>query len=156
VVTELHNAEQMLEDLSLDPTAEAWRLIRAISHNPTAMGAFQQVAEETGLPLAPLRALLVFPVEQPISMREIARRLGCDNSYVTSIVDVLEEKDLARRQQHPSDRRVKLIVLTEKGQKLTKRIQLADATPPPAFDALSKTEIGLLQKLLRKIESNST
>jgi DNA-binding MarR family transcriptional regulator len=140
------------DSLAADPAAEVWRRIRSISHDPKAMAAFHQLAQETGLPLAPLRALLVLPLDEPISMRQLARRLGCDNSYVTPLVDTLEGRGLLVRQPHPTDRRVKFIVLTREGQKLTRRAQLADTTPPAAFSQLTKTEIRTLRDLLRRLD----
>jgi DNA-binding MarR family transcriptional regulator len=139
-----------------DPAAEAWRRIRSISHNPKAMAAFHQITQETGLPLAPLRALLVLPLHETISMRQLARHLGCDNSYVTPLVDALESRGLAVRQPHPTDRRVKVIVLTDKGQELAERAQLADTAPPAAFASLSEAEIGTLRDLLRKLDPAET
>jgi DNA-binding MarR family transcriptional regulator len=139
-------------DEAEEPAAEAWRLIRSISHDPVAMAANHQITQETGLPLAPLRALLVLPLDQALPMRQLARRLGCDNSYVTALVDALEERGLAVREQHPTDRRVKVIVLTGKGQQVAKRAQLAGVEPPAAFSALSPAEIVALRDLLRKLE----
>jgi DNA-binding MarR family transcriptional regulator len=135
-----------------DPAAEAWRRIRSISHDPVAMAACHQITQETGLPLAPLRALLVLPLDEALPMRQLARRLGCDNSYVTSLVDALEQRGLAVREQHPADRRVKVIVLTGQGRELARRAQLADTAPPAAFAALSPAEIATLRDLLRKLD----
>ncbi len=139
------------DDHGDDAAAEAWQRIRAISHNPAAMAAFHQIVQETGLPLAPLRALLVLPLDEPVPMRQLAKRLGCDNSYVTSLVDALERRGLATRQQHPTDRRIKVIVLTDEGRALTRRAQLADATPPGSFAGLTSAEVTTLRDLLRKI-----
>ena len=135
-----------------DAAAEAWRRIRAISHDPQAMAVCHQVTRETGLPLAPQRALLVMPLDDGISMRELARRLGCDNSYVTPLVDALERRGLAVRQPHPTDRRVKVIVLTGPGQDLARRVQLADSTPPPSFSLLNEGQLSLLRDLLRRLD----
>jgi DNA-binding MarR family transcriptional regulator len=142
--------------LAEDAPTEAWRLIRSISHNPEAMAAFHQIAEETGLPLAPLRALLVLPLAEAIPMRQLARRLGCDNSYTTTLVDALESRGLAVREQHPTDRRVKIIVLTARGRELASRAQLADTTPPAAFSRLDGAEIAVLRDLLRKLDPTQT
>ena len=138
-----------------DPAAEAWRLIRSISHDPVAMAACHQITQETGLPLAPLRALLVLPLDQAMPMRQLASRLGCDNSYVTALVDALEQRGLAVREQHPTDRRVKVIALTAKGQEVARRAQLADTAPPAAFSALSQSEIATLRDLLRRLDPGS-
>jgi DNA-binding MarR family transcriptional regulator len=152
-MTSISNAPATVADgLAEDAAAEVWRRIRSISHNPAAMAAFHQITVETGLPLAPQRALLVLPLTEAISMRQLARRLGCDYSYVTPLVDALESRGLAVRRPHPSDRRVKVIVLTGKGQELARRAQLADTTPPAAFSSLSEAEIGTLRDLLRKLD----
>ena len=134
------------------PAAEAWGRIRAISHDPVAMTVCHQVMQETGLPLAPVRALLVLPLDEALSMRQLARRLGCDNSYVTPLVDALEKRGLAVRQPHPTDRRIKVIVLTDRGLDLARRVQLADTTPPAAFSALTGSEAATLCELLRKVD----
>jgi DNA-binding MarR family transcriptional regulator len=135
-----------------EPAVEAWRLIRSISHDPAAMAACHQVTQETGLALAPVRVLLVLPLTGSLSMRQLARRLGCDNSYVTPLVDALERRGLAVRQPHPTDRRVKVIVLTPEGLELARRVQLADTTPPAAFSALTGAEVATLCGLLRKLD----
>ena len=83
--------------------------------------------------------------------RQLAARLGCDNSYVTSLVNALEQRGLATRRQHPTDRRIKVIELTDEGRRLTQRTQLADTTPPASFANLSTAEIKTLRDLLRKI-----
>ena len=140
-------------DLTEEPAAEAWRRIRSISHDPVAMAVCHQVTQETGLPLAPVRALLVLPLDGTLSMRQLARRLGCDNSYVTPLVDALEKRGLATRQAHPTDRRVKVIVLTDRGLELARRVQLADTTPPAAFSALTDSEAATLCDLLRKLDT---
>ena len=148
-------AANQAADQAADPASEAWRLIRAISHDPTAMAACHQVTQETGLPLAPVRALLVLPLTGSLSMRQLARRLGCDNSYVTPLVDALEKRGLAVRQPHPTDRRIKVIVLNPEGLKFAKQVQLADTTPPAAFSALSEAEVATLCGLLRKLDSGT-
>jgi DNA-binding MarR family transcriptional regulator len=139
-----------------DPAAEVWRLIRSISHDPAAMAAFHRVAQETGLPLAPLRALMVVPLNESISMRQLAARLGCDNSYITALVDALEKRGLAVREQHPTDRRIKVIALTDTGKELAKRAQLVDTAPPEALAALDHAEIVTLRDLLRRLDPNPT
>jgi DNA-binding MarR family transcriptional regulator len=141
----------VVDDRDDDPAVEAWHRIRAISHNPAAMAAFHRLVGDTGLPLAPLRALLVLPLDESIPMRQLAQRLGCDNSYVTALVDALEQRGLATRRQHPTDRRVKVIELTPDGRKLTQRVQLADTTPPVSFSNLNAAEVSTLRDLLRKI-----
>ena len=50
-----------------------------------------------------------------LRMSELAETWGFDASYVTALADGLQERGLAERQPHPTDRRVKTIVLTAEG-----------------------------------------
>ena len=68
--------------------------------------------------------------------------LGCDASWVTSLVDDLEDPGFVERQGSTTDRRVKLVRLTDKG--LAARSVALDIlhTPPPALERLSGREAG--------------
>ena len=57
-------------------------------------------------------------LREPLSMGELADRLFCDASNVTGIVDRLESRGLVERQDDPSDRRVRRLVLTDAGREL--------------------------------------
>ena len=110
------------------------------------------VLAETHLTGSTMRALSFLPLTGSLPMRELAARMGCDNSYLTSLVDALEELGLAAREAHPTDRRRKVIVLTEEGRRLAERVQRAYATPPAAFAALTEAEVATLCDLLRKLD----
>jgi DNA-binding MarR family transcriptional regulator len=131
---------------------EAWRRVRSICNDPVTEAAWQQIMRETGLTAGPMRALRFLPLTEPLPMRRLAGRMGCDNSYVTSLVDTLEERGLARRESHPTDRRIKVIVLTEKGRGLAERVQHAYTAPPAAFSALTDAEVATLCDLLRRLD----
>lgn len=103
--------------------------------------------------LPAIKALRLLPVDEPLAMRQLAARLRCDNSYVTSVVDTLEAHGLARRQPHPTDRRIKVIVLTDAGRALAGRAQEIVARPPAGFADLSDDEIETLCRVLRKLEA---
>lgn len=135
-----------------DPAVEAWGRIRSISHDPVALSATHRIMDEVGLTLGPVKALRFLPLVGAMPMRQLAAKLGCDNSYVTSLADTLEEKGLARRESHPTDRRVKVLVLTEPGRTLARRVQQVSLSPPPAFEALSGRELDTLCALLRKLD----
>jgi len=106
---------------------------------------------EAGLTPGLARVLAQMPLGAAVPMRELAAGLRCDSSYVTSVVDALEEHGLAERQAHPTDRRVKVIRLTPAGQGLAQRVQAELASPPPCFGALSDDEIEELCQLLAKL-----
>jgi DNA-binding MarR family transcriptional regulator len=86
-----------------------------------------------------------------LRMSELAETWGCDASYVTTLADGLQERGLAERRPHPTDRRVKTIVLTPAGRaKRTRALDLL-AEPPSAFGALTPVEQRQLRDLLRKL-----
>jgi MarR family transcriptional regulator, organic hydroperoxide resistance regulator len=64
-------------------------------------------------------------LNEPLTMRELARRMCCEPSNVTFVVDRLEKQGLVRRREHPQDRRAKELVLTPAGR--TSRAHLLDA-----------------------------
>jgi len=86
-----------------------------------------------------------------VSMGDMARGIGCDPSYITALVDDLDERGLARREPAPDDRRVKIIVLTDAGRSLAAEIDAILSVPPAAFGALSSSELRPLRDLLDKV-----
>jgi DNA-binding MarR family transcriptional regulator len=86
-----------------------------------------------------------------VSMGEMARAVGVDPSYITALVDDLDERGLARREPAPDDRRVKVIVLTDAGRALANEIDAVLSVPPAAFKALSQSELRQLRDLLDKV-----
>ena len=55
--------------------------------------------------------------EQPLPPNEIADRLIVSRATVTALLDLLERQAYIRRLPHPSDRRMILVEITEKGRK---------------------------------------
>ena len=86
-----------------------------------------------------------------LRMSDLAETWGFDASYVTALADGLQERGLAERQPHPTDRRVKTIVLTAEGRAKRERALEMLAEPPSAFGSLSATEQRQLRDLLLKL-----
>jgi DNA-binding MarR family transcriptional regulator len=138
-----------------DLAAEAWQRIRSISGNAETNAnehRFMRANELTG---SPLRALRLLPLDGSLPMRQLADRMGCDYSYVTPLIDTLEARGLAAREPHPTDRRIKVVVLTDRGRKVAEEAQREYATPPSFFAALTADEAATLCDLLRKLDANS-
>lgn len=87
----------------------------------------------------------------PMRMRDMADRMTCDASYITSVVDRLEETGLAERRPSPSDRRVKEIALTPAGERVAREVQRTMTAPPAAIDRLSASERRTLAALMAKV-----
>ncbi|MDH6142298.1 MULTISPECIES: MarR family winged helix-turn-helix transcriptional regulator [Kitasatospora] len=74
---------------------------------------FAAAAARHGLSATQAKALGA--VLEPVPMRALAERLGCDASNVTGIVDRLESLGLATRAAAAADRRVKIVTITPTG-----------------------------------------
>ena len=97
------------------------------------------------------RALFSLDPRTGRSMRSLSDEWECDPSNATWIVDHLEELGLATRQAVLHDRRVKLVVLTRKGQKTRTELLREFHQPPPEFDALDRADLELLDRVLAKL-----
>jgi DNA-binding MarR family transcriptional regulator len=82
------------------------------------------------------------------SMRALAQEWGCDASNATWIVDRLERLGLAERTGAPADRRVRLVVLTERGVRTRAQLYRAMYRPPAELLAHSNAELDALAKAL--------
>lgn len=67
-------------------------------------------------------ALTLRMLDEPLAQRDIADASDCDPSYVTAMVDRLEELGAVERQPDPDDRRVKRVVLTDDGRELREQV----------------------------------
>jgi DNA-binding MarR family transcriptional regulator len=87
------------------------------------------------------------------SMRVLAEEWGTDASNVTWIVDRLERKGLAERRATPTDRRVKLVVLTPKGARTREAILRDFYEPPPELLTLERRELDTLSDILGRLRA---
>jgi DNA-binding MarR family transcriptional regulator len=111
----------------------------------------RETCSATGVSAGLLKTLFHLEPGRGVPMRDLADHWGCDASYVTALTDALEERGLVERRPHPTDRRVKMIVLTRKGAAARERGFDLLYEPPPAFGALTGTEQRELRDLLRKV-----
>ena len=111
---------------------------------------FMAIASEFELSPPQVMALRQLDPDEPKPMSELALALRCDNSNVTGIVDRLESRGLVERQASPTDRRVRLLVLTEEGRRVRAKIAKRMSTPPPPIAGLSEADQGELRDILRR------
>ena len=83
-------------------------------------------------------------------MSELAGAMRCDASYITSIVDRLEERGYVERRPAAHDRRVKELAVTEAGAAARERAMAPLREAPRCFDALDEDDHRALRDLLRK------
>ena len=97
------------------------------------------------------RALFSLDPQSGRSMRSLADEWNCDPSNATWIVDRLETLGLAARQPVLHDRRVKLVLLTRKGQRTRTELLEEFHQPPPEFDRLDRADLEALERVLAKM-----
>ncbi|HEY2593709.1 MAG TPA: MarR family transcriptional regulator [Chloroflexota bacterium] len=131
---------------------QAWALLLQVTFERVHAHFAAAVAE---VDLAPLqaKALHELEVERPISMRELARRLGSDPSNVTGLIDRLEARGLVERRPDARDRRIKGLALTAAGARLRERLFARLYSAPRSVAELSLRDQRCLKDVLERILS---
>lgn len=106
--------------------------------------------------LSPSDLLALYKLEDGLSMKELAGRLGCDASFVTVVTDALEKRGLVRREPSQRDRRVKNLRLTPEGVVAQQRLNCELASRMPWNACLSDRERRGFLSLLRKMVIDPT
>ena len=104
-----------------------------------------------GFGLAPHDLLAMFKLEGPLAMKELAQRMGCDASFITTIADNLEKHGFINREPSQRDRRVKNLVLTCDGISAKEKLIAQLAAKMPWCYALDDEERRCFLALLRKM-----
>jgi DNA-binding MarR family transcriptional regulator len=106
----------------------------------------------TKLGLAPKQMGVLWRLEPgaELPMGALAESLYCDASYVTDLVDKLEQRGLIERRSSSEDRRVKLIALTKLGEMTREQALQMLYEPPEELTALEPAEAEELARLLNK------
>jgi DNA-binding MarR family transcriptional regulator len=134
-----------------DAAREAWKLFWQIFMEDRK----RRWAALSEFGISPQQSLAIGTLKpgEPAPMSALADALQCDNSNVTGIVDRLEAAGLAERRPDERDRRVKAVVLTEKGEWMRVELERRAGQPPPRIAALAaKDAIALRDILTRALE----
>jgi DNA-binding MarR family transcriptional regulator len=138
--------------VSAEPTTtaarEAWRSFWRIFMEDKRRR--WEILSELGI--SPQQAMAIGTLEpgKAVPMSALADALHCDNSNITGIVDRLEAAGLAERRPDERDRRVKAVVLTEKGEWMRVEIDRRAGEPPPRLAALSAADAIALRDILAR------
>ena len=127
-----------------DAWALFWRIF--LADKPRRMATLNELG------LAPMQsmALMTLRPGEPMTMSAMAHALMCDNSNVTGIVDRLEAMGLVERRPAEHDRRVKTLVITEKGVATRAEAERRMSVPPPPLAGLSDADAAALRDILAR------
>jgi DNA-binding MarR family transcriptional regulator len=130
------------------PLEDAWALMGQLfwQMRPRMV----RVAGEFGLSPPQLFALRTLDPDNPIPMSALAAALHCDNSNVTGLVDGLEAQGLVERRPGEHDRRVRMLVVTERGAAVRNRLVEVVQEVPPELATLSAADQRALRDILRR------
>lgn len=130
---------------------EAWMIIQELLLEGEAHDRIHGICSTFGLTPGLAKALVHLSAGTGVAMRELAEYWGCDASYITALVDGLEERGMAERRSSPGDRRVKAVALTAAGALAKAEVLDRMWEPPKAFEVLSPAEQDQLRDLLAKV-----
>jgi DNA-binding MarR family transcriptional regulator len=111
----------------------------------------QKAFSESGLEVTPIQVMLLFFLQKNdgSSLTQISQGLMLENPTVTGLIDRLEKLGYVKRSNHPDDRRVYLIYLTEKGNMVAKRaLPIIKKLNEEIKVGYSKKEIDAFKKVL--------
>jgi DNA-binding MarR family transcriptional regulator len=102
-------------------------------------------------------ALMVLNSHPALSQQQLAELVFKDKASITRIIELLVQKALLARTEHPTDRRKSALSLTDRGRQtlaqLSDTIQLNQQT---ALRGVSEEELAQVEATLRKIIANCT
>ncbi|MGA7435320.1 MAG: MarR family transcriptional regulator [Solirubrobacterales bacterium] len=132
--------------------SEAWSLLGELwfQQKPLMMSICKD------FDLFPPQIMVLRTLDRPKPMREVADHLACNSSNLTGITDRLEDRKLVERTADPSDRRVKLLVLTDEGKELRSRVMDRLNAPPDSMESLSDDDLFRLSTILAKLTADDS
>jgi len=140
---------------SASAAREAWQYVAELLMSQEIQQRFHDACEAADLSPPQFKALLSLEEGCSQSMRALGEEWRCDASWVTGIVDGLEDRGYVQRQPHATDRRVKVVALTPLGAKAKARALDRLYEPPASFTSLTPAEQAQLRRLLAKVRAAS-
>ncbi len=119
--------------------------------------AFKRDLKKNGLKITPeqLELLNVLFEKDGRSMQEITDITKKDNSATTRMIAILEKQLFVKRESSKTDRRLKLICITEKGiTEVTKANKVADFFINKATKNIERNELNVFLSVIEKIKNN--
>ena len=132
----------------ITPVEEAWALLGRLfwDQRPKMI----RVAAEFGLTPPQLFALRTLDPDEPVPMRALATALHCDSSNVTGLVDGLAAQGLVERREAERDRRVRMLVVTERGKEVRDRLMHVMSQVPEPLLTLDADDQRALRDILAR------
>jgi DNA-binding MarR family transcriptional regulator len=108
------------------------------------------VIEETGLPFSRIRILRRL-ARQPMTVKQVAEAATVDAPAATVAVNDLEDRGLVVRAVDPTNRRCKVVSLTDAGREMVRAIDDIDDPAPEALASLGDGDLKALRAIIDKL-----
>lgn len=111
----------------------------------------QKAFSEGGIEVTPIQGMLLFFLQKNdgSSLTQISQGLMLENPTVTGLIDRLEKSGYVKRSDHPEDRRVYLVHITEKGKRVAnKALPIIKKVNEEVIKGYSKEEVENFKKVL--------
>jgi DNA-binding MarR family transcriptional regulator len=128
---------------------DVWRTMAAVVFDNRDAWR-RDVIETTGLPFSRVRVLRRL-ARRPMTAKEIAEAATMDAPATSVAVNDLEDRGLVVREAHPTNRRCKVISLTEEGRRVVASIEGVEDPAPRIFTSLTTAELTTLEEILAKL-----
>jgi MarR family transcriptional regulator, transcriptional regulator for hemolysin len=118
--------------------------------------AFDEAMADAGGSLPIWQILLALKTRQVANQRELAEAVGVQGATLTHHLNAMERDGLLTRARDPVNRRVHVVELTEKGERMFRRLRAVAVV----FDErlrtdLSDRDITVLERVLTKLAENA-
>jgi DNA-binding MarR family transcriptional regulator len=107
------------------------------------------VIEETGLPFSRIRILRRL-ARRPLTVKQVAEAATVDAPAATVAVNDLEDRGLVVRVIDPTNRRCKVVSLTDSGREMVEAIDAIDDPAPKALASLGEGDLKALRAIIDK------
>jgi DNA-binding MarR family transcriptional regulator len=128
---------------------EVWRaMAAAVIDNRDSWR--RAVTEQTGLPFSRIRILRRL-AREPMTVKQVAHAATIDAPAATVAVNDLEDRGLVVRETDPTNRRCKVVSLTDAGRKMVLAIDAVDDPAPNLLAALDDAQLKELKAIVDKL-----
>ena len=134
---------------SSDLADEVWRVMASLVID-NRDGWKRAVVEQTGLPFSRIRILNRLS-RQPMTVKQVAHAAAMDAPATTVAVNDLEDRGLVVRRIDPTNRRCKVVSLTDAGRAMVHKIDTVDDPAPNVLAALDEPQLKELKAIVDKL-----
>ena len=132
-----------------DLADEVWRAMASLVID-NRDGWKRAVVEQTGLPFSRIRILKRLSAA-PMTVKQLAHAAAMDAPATTVAGNELEDRGLVVREIDPTNRRCKLVSLTDAGREMVHKIDSVDDPAPDVLIALGEAELKELKAIIDKV-----